>query len=82
MNSSPRPYLNVTRLQSIHRGTRSTSSCSTLITSTGPMPSGKSNTSASENGSVVNQPRSFSQITGGLRHSSMVVQIEKDGAKS
>ena len=46
------------------------------------MPSGKSNTSGSENGAVVNQPRPVSQITGGLRHSSMVVQIENDGAKS
>jgi hypothetical protein len=34
-----------------------------------------------ENGGVVNQPRSRSQMTGGLRHSSMVVQIENDGAK-
>ena len=50
--------------------------------STGPMPSGKSNTSGSENGSVVYQPRSRSQITGGLRHSSIVVQIENVGAKS
>ena len=82
MNSSPSPYLNVTRLQSITRGTRSTSSCSTLTHSTGPIPSGKSNTSGSENGSVVNQPRPFSQITGGLRHSSIVVQIENVGAKS
>ena len=57
MNSSPSPYLNVTRLQSITRGTRSTSSCSTLTHSTGPIPSGKSKTSGSENGSVVNQPR-------------------------
>ena len=82
MNSSPSPYLNVTRRQSIHRGTSSTSSCSTLTHSTGPMPSGKSNTSGSEKGAVVNQPRSRSQTTGGLRHSSIVVQIEKVGAKS
>ena len=27
-------------------------------------------------------PRSFSQMTGGLRHSSIVVQIENDGANS
>ena len=46
------------------------------------MPSGKSNTSGSENGSVVNQPRSRSQTSGGLRHSSIVVQIENVGAKS
>ena len=82
MNSSPRPYLNVARLQVTQRGISSTSSCSTLTHSTGPMPSGKSNTSAPLNGSVVNQPRSSSQITGGLRHSSMVVQMEKVGAKS
>ena len=31
---------------------------------------------------MVNQPRSFSQITGGFRHSSIVVQIENVGAKS
>ena len=62
MNSSPSPYLNVTRRQSIQRGTSSTSSCSTLTHSTGPIPSGKSNTSGSENGAVVNQPRSRSQI--------------------
>ena len=82
MNSSPSPYLKVTRLQSIQRGTSSTSSCSTLTHSTGPIPSGKSNTSGSEKGAVVNQPRSRSQITGGFRHSSIVVQIEKVGAKS
>ena len=82
MNSSPRPYLKVTRLHSIQRGISSTSSCSTLTHSTGPIPSGKSNTSGSENGSVVYQPRSRSQITGGLRHSSIVVQIENVGAKS
>ena len=74
--------MNVTRLASTQRGTSSTSSCSTFTHSTGPMPSGNSNTSGSENGSVVNQPRSFSQMTGGLRHSSIVVQIENDGAKS
>ena len=79
MNSSPSPYLNVTRLQSTQRGTSRTSSCSTLTHSTGPIPSGKSNTSGSENGAVVNQPRSRSQITGGLRHSSIVVQIENVG---
>ena len=56
MNSSPRPYLNVTRRQSTQRGTSTTSSCSTLTHSIGPMPSGKSKISGSENGSVVNQP--------------------------
>jgi hypothetical protein len=44
------------------------------------MPSGKSKTSGSLNGAVVNQPRSRSQMIGGLRHSSIVVQIENDGA--
>ena len=82
MNSSPRPYLNVTRWQSTHRGTNSTSSCSTLTHSTGPMPSGKTKVSGSENGAVVNHPRSFSQTIGGLRHSSIVVQMENVGAKS
>ena len=86
MNSSPRPYLKVARLQSIQRGIRSTSSCSTLTHSTGPMPSGKSKTSGSLKGAVVNQPPSgldafFSHTTGGLRHSSIVVHIENDGAK-
>ncbi len=74
--------MNVARLQSTQRGTSSTSSCSTLTHSTSPMPAGNSKTSGSENGSVVNQPRSFSQITGGFRHSSIVVQIENVGAKS
>ena len=74
--------MKVTRRASTQRGISSTSSCSTLTHSTGPMPSGKSKTSGSQNGSVVNQPRSLSQITGGLRHSSMVVQMENEGAKS
>ena len=74
--------MNVQRRQSTQRGISSTSSCSTLTHSTGPMPSGKSKTSGSENGGVVYQPRSRSQITGGLRHSSIVVQIENVGAKS
>ena len=74
--------MNVQRRQSTQRGISSTSSCSTLTHSTGPMPSGKSNVSGSENGAVVNQPRSRSQITGGFRHSSIVVQIENVGAKS
>ena len=80
MNSSPRPYLNVARLQSTQRGIRSTSSCSTLTHSTGPMPSGKSKTSGSENGAVVCHSPSC-HTTGGLRHSSIVVHIENDGAK-
>ena len=82
MNSSPRPYLKVTRSASTQRGMSSTSSCSTFTHSTGPMPAGNSKVSGSLNGAVVNQPRSFSQMTGGFRHSSMVVQIEKVGAKS
>ena len=60
MNSAPRPYLKVTRPASSHRGTSSTSSCSTFTHSTAPMPSGNSNTSGSLNGAVVNQPRPFS----------------------
>src|SRR5499433_1395869 len=82
MNSAPRPYLNVTRLASTQRGISSTSSCSTLTHSTGPIPAGNANVSGSLNGGVVNQPRSRSQMTGGFRHSSIVVQIEKVGAKS
>ena len=79
MNSSPRPYLNVARRALTQRGMRRTSSCSTLTHSTGPMPSGNSNVSGSLNGGVVYQPRSFSQMTGGLRHSSIVVQMLNDG---
>ena len=82
MKSAPRPYLNVTRLQSTQRGMRSTSSCSTFTHSTGPMPAGKTNVSGSLKHSVVYQPAAFSQMRGGLRHSSMVVQIEKVGANS
>ncbi len=82
MNSVPRPYLKVTRLASTQRGISSTSSCSTLTHSTGPMPPGKSNTSGSLNGSVTYQPRLRSQMIGGFRHSSIVVQMENDGAKS
>ena len=81
MNSPPSPYLKVTRRASSQRGMSSTSSCSTLTHSTGPMPSGKSKISGSLNGAVVYQPRSLSQITGGFRHSSIVVQMLKDGAK-
>ena len=82
MNSSPSPYLNVTRSQSTQRGTSTTSSCSTLTHSTAPMPAGNSNSSGSENGAVVYQPRSRSQISGGFRHSSIVVQIENVGANA
>ena len=46
----------------------------------GPIPSGKSKTSGSLNGAVVCQSPSC-QITGGFRHSSIVVHIENDGAK-
>jgi hypothetical protein len=81
MNSSPRPYLNVTRRTFTQRGIRRTSSCSTFTHSTGPIPSGKSNISGSENGAVVRH-RPSSHTTGGLRHSSIVVQMENDGAKS
>src|SRR5215212_3808306 len=82
MNCSPNPYLKVTRFALTQRGTSKTSSCSTLTTSIGPIPSGNSNVSCSEKGSVVNQPLSFSQSTGGFKHSSIVVQIEKLGANS
>src|SRR5215813_3161029 len=82
LNSSPSPYLNVTRRAFTQRGISSTSSCSTLTHSTGPIPAGKVKTSGSLNGGVVYQPRSASQMTGGFRHSSIVVQIEKVGAKS
>ena len=82
MNSAPRPYLKVTRCAWIQRGISSTSSCSTFTHSTGPIPAGKVKTSGSLNGSVVNQPRPRSQMTGGFRHSSIVVQMEKVGAKS
>ena len=82
MNSSPRPYLKLTRRQSIHRGINSTSSCSTCTQSIGPIPWGKVKVSGSLNGGSVYQPRSFSQTIGGLRHSSIVVQIEKLGAKA
>ena len=76
MNSSPSAYLNVTRRASSTRGIIVTSSCSTCTHSTGPMPSGKMNRSGSENGGRVKKPRSFSHTIGGLRHSSIVVQIE------
>ena len=74
--------MKVTRRASTQRGMRSTSSCSTFTHSTGPMPSGKSKTSGSLNGSVTYQPRSRSHTTGGLRHSSMVVQMLNDGANA
>ena len=82
MNSAPRPYLKLTFLASTFCGIKTTSSCSTFTHSTGPIPSGKSKTSISLNGSVVYQPRPSSQTNGGFRHSSIVVQIEKEGAKS
>ncbi|SKT26972.1 Uncharacterised protein [Mycobacteroides abscessus subsp. abscessus] len=80
MNSAPSPYLKVTRRALTQRGMSTTSSCSTLTHSTGPIPPGKSKTSGSLKGSVVKNPLSRSQIRGGLRHSSMVVQMENDGA--
>ena len=72
----------MTRLACTQRGISSTSSCSTFTHSTGPIPAGKVNVSGSENGGVVYQPRPSAQTTGGFRHSSMVVQMEKVGAKS
>ena len=53
MNSSPSPYLKVTRPASIQRGISRTSSCSTFTHSTGPIPAGKTKVSGSLNGSVV-----------------------------
>ena len=54
MKSAPRAYLKVAFLTSgMPRGMRTTSSCSTLTHSTGPIPSGKTKASAPENGSVV-----------------------------
>ena len=47
-----------------------------------PDGAGKSTISGSLNGSVTYHPRPASQMTGGLRHSSIVVQMENDGAKS
>ena len=82
INCAPRPYLKLTFLASIFCGIKTTSSCSTFTHSTGPIPSGKSKISSSENGSVVYQPRPSSQTSGGFKHSSMVVQMENDGAKS
>ena len=82
MNSSPRPYLNVTRPTSSQRGMSSTSSCSTLTHASGPIPSGNENVSGSLNGAVVNHPRSRSKMIGGLRHSSMVVQMLNVGANA
>ena len=81
ISSAPSPYLNVTSRHSIHRGTSNTSSCSTFTHSRAPMPSGNTNISGSENGSVVYPPRSRSHTTGGLRHSSIVVHTENVGAK-
>ena len=82
MKSAPRAYLKVTRLTpGIQRGTSSTSSCSTLTHSTGPISSGNGKSSGAEKGSVVCQSPS-AQTTGGLRHSSMVVQMLNTGAKA
>ena len=82
MKSSPRPYLNVTRSSSSQRGISTTSSCSTLTQHKVPMSSGNTNISGSLNGAVVNRPRPRSQISGGLRHSSIVVQMLNVGANS
>ena len=81
MKSEPKPYLNVTLPAFSVLGSWVTSSCSTFTHSTAPIPSGNSKISGSLNGAVVNQPFFFSKITGGFKHSSIVVQIENDGAK-
>src|SRR4051794_41919910 len=82
MNSVPSPYLKVARRAFTQRGIRRTSSCSTFTHSTGPIPSGKSKTSGSLNGSVVYQPRSRSQITGGVGDSSIVGPMLNHGAEA
>ena len=81
MKSAPSAYLNVTLPVSIQRGTSRTSSCSTLTHSTGPMPSGNGKSSGALNGSVVCQSPS-SQMIGGFRHSSIVVQMLNTGANA
>ena len=82
MNSSPSPYLKVTRSASTQRGMSRTSSCSTLTHSTGPIPAGKTKVSGSLNGSVAYHCRPRSHTIGGFRHSSIVVQMENVGANS
>src|SRR6202050_5540117 len=82
MNSEPRPDLKVTRRAGTQRGISRPSPGSTCTHPPGPMPAGKVKPSGSLNGSVVNQPRPRSQITGGFRHSSIVVQMENVGGKS
>ena len=81
MKSEPSPNLKVTLPTSMVLGSIVTSSCSTFTHSTAPIPSGNSKISGSLKGSVVNQPFFFSKSVGGLRHSSIVVQIENEGAK-
>ena len=54
MKSDPRAYLKLAFLiVGMPRGMSTTSSCSTLTHSTGPIPSGKTKASGAENGSVV-----------------------------
>jgi len=64
MNSPPSPYLNVTR-----RAAPSADQEHLLVLDVHALhradPAGKTNVSGSLNGSVVYQPRSASQITGG-----------------
>src|SRR5258708_2639598 len=79
MNSAPSPYLNDTRRQSIHFGISNTSSCSTSTHSIGPIPSGKTNVSGSENGGSVKNPRSRSHTSGGVGDTPPVVPIENAG---
>ena len=55
MNSSPSANLKVTRRASSTRGIMVTSSCSTCTHSTGPIPSGKTKRSGSENGGRVEE---------------------------
>ena len=83
MKSEPSAYLKLAFLSwrppGSQRGSIVTSSCSTLTHSTSPTPSGKGNISGALKGGVVCHSPS-SQTIGGLRHSSIVVQMLNTGA--
>ena len=82
MNSLPRPYLNVTRLASTQRGIEQHLLVLHVdaLDRADPGREGEDLRLAERLGGVPAAVRS--QITGGLRHSSIVVQMEKVGAKS
>jgi hypothetical protein len=82
MNSDPSPYLKVTRFASIQRGMQQHFLMLHVDAFDRPDPGREREDLGSENGGVVCQPPFFSQTTGGLRHSSMVVQMENVGANS